>query len=93
MSFIHMYPGFVKTPLLDALPWYARIPAKLFSGLATSMTDFSDIAALTLTDSQFDKGAWLIGEKGDVCQDIPWIHTDKTIEIVWKHTEKYCSNF
>ena len=83
-----MYPGIVKTPLMDNLPFYRRWPARLITPFMTSPSDCSEIVGHVLTSPEFEKGGWIISEKGDAYTLNPKIHTEGNAKIVWDHTEK-----
>jgi hypothetical protein len=86
ISFIHIYPGVVKTPILNGLPFVLRAPMNLLHFLYTSQEDCGEAMSYGLTYEKYKKGHWLLNDKGDECQKNPKIHSEEARKIVWDHT-------
>ncbi|KAJ3182562.1 hypothetical protein HDU85_002661 [Gaertneriomyces sp. JEL0708] len=66
VSFMHMYPGFVDTPLLGQAPWWVRGPMKVVAPLfSTKASDCAECVAYALTRDEYKDGWRLLNEKAD----------------------------
>jgi len=65
MSFIHIIPGFVNTPISNGLHWSLRLPAKLFTPFATSIDDCGEWMASALTAPAYKQGAHYLSAKAE----------------------------
>ncbi|CAF1186751.1 unnamed protein product [Didymodactylos carnosus] len=90
ITFTHAYPGFVKTPLVDNLPFAARVGAKLLMavGIGISPEDCAEYMVHGMLGTE--KGYRYVDNKGETI-------TNKTpaepemIEKVWEHTSQMIS--
>lgn len=81
ISFIHILPGFVNTPLSNlnnsVLRW-------LMGWIATSPEDCAEYMTYGLVHENFRKGYWLLNNRAD--KTTTSTHTDEITTKVWDHT-------
>ena len=86
LSFLHIYPGTIKTGLMDSLPFYLRLPARALTPFMTSAEDCAEVMVYALTCDTYQRGSWLLTEKGEPCQRDPAVHNADNAKKVWDHT-------
>ena len=89
ITFTHAYPGGVRTPLIDSLPFYARLPLKFAMALrlGISAEDCGEYMIHGMLST--DKGWRCVDNKGETVTKKA-IETDM-IEKVWEHTSQMIS--
>jgi NAD(P)-dependent dehydrogenase (short-subunit alcohol dehydrogenase family) len=89
VSFIHVYPGFVDTPLMDMFPFGLGNIMRLFAPLFTTWkksTDFGEVMVDLLTAPKFKTGSHFVGEFSQEVEGVSKFMTRKNIDLLWKHT-------
>jgi len=89
IPFIHIFPGFVNTPLAlrQQVPWYVRFLARVASPFAVSIDDAGQFMTHGLLNKDYAKGFFLLNDHG-VAQKPLKAHTDELRKKLWEHTEK-----
>jgi len=87
ISFMHIYPGWVDTPLMNLLPLpkFLIYPLVLLSKMfATTQEECGEIMSYVLTTPKYKTGFYLLRQLGN---EIPPSHNSReNIDLVWKHT-------
>ncbi|KAJ3032460.1 hypothetical protein HK097_005243 [Rhizophlyctis rosea] len=89
ISFIHIYPGVVDTPLMNGLPAPMRLLSKALAPLfAVSASDCGDAMTYALTSDRYKSGGkgWLVTDKGEPVREDPALHNDEDRKKAWEHT-------
>lgn len=90
VTFTHAYPGGVKTPLVDNLPFWARLPVKcaMAVGLGVTPEDCAEFMVHGMLGT--DKGYRYIDSKGETVtgKKVP---EEGMIQKVWEHTSQITS--
>lgn len=89
ISFIHAFPGGVRTPLVDNLPFYARLPAKLAMALHLGVSPEECAEYMVHGMLNTDKGWRCVDNKGEAVMKEA-VEPDM-IEKVWEHTSRVIS--
>jgi hypothetical protein len=89
ISYIHAYPGFVKTPWGKDFPWYMKFPLRLVQQLATSPEDCAKqlVEHAIVGPERRGQGFHVMGEKGQVGK-VTKDHSTELREKVWEHTNE-----
>lgn len=89
ISFSHIYPGYVDTPLGDFIPlggkYLLKYTSSLF-GTYKSLEDFGQVMNFVLTDDKYKTGSHFLGEFGDVVAGVEKYMTRNNMDPLWKHT-------
>jgi NAD(P)-dependent dehydrogenase (short-subunit alcohol dehydrogenase family) len=90
ITFTHAYPGLVRTPLIDNLSFWARLPVKcaMAMGLGVSPEDCAELMIHGMLGT--DKGWRCVNDKGETVtkkQSEP----EEMVEKVWEHTSRLIS--
>lgn len=86
IGFFHIAPGAVATSLAEGLPWYARIPLKVFGGLITKSPDTCAAYMLKgLLDPSRATGWHLLNQYGEPVSKSRY-HTEEARKAVWQHS-------
>ncbi|UJR32572.1 hypothetical protein I4U23_020033 [Adineta vaga] len=90
VTFTHAYPGGVRTPLVNSLPLWLRLPAKgiLAMGFGVSPEECAEYMIHGMLET--DKGWRCINEKGVTVEKQKLLSED-WIEKVWEHTTQMTS--
>ncbi len=90
VSFTNALPGAVRTPILNNLPFWARIPMKgLFAlGVAVLPEDCAELMVHGMLGT--DKGWRRVNDKGETVTNLKPV-PDEMIEKVWEHTSRMIS--
>jgi hypothetical protein len=85
VAFTHAYPGGVKTPLSDNLPFWARIPLKcaMTVGLGINPDECAELMIHGLLGT--NKGWRCVDNKGEVVTKKKQVD-ESMIDKVWQHT-------
>ena len=85
VSFIHASPGSVKTPIVNGLPFYLRLPAKGFHalGLGLSPEDCAEFMIHAILSTE--KGWRCIDAKGETVPNKE-VSDEEMLKKVWDHT-------
>jgi hypothetical protein len=91
VTYFHAYPGFVKTPLSQGLPWYARAamsPLSVALGVSSEQCAEHLVYALLQPDVAAYKtgGACFVNEKGDAVKG-KTIATESQQAKIKEHTD------
>jgi NAD(P)-dependent dehydrogenase (short-subunit alcohol dehydrogenase family) len=90
ITFTHAYPGLVRTPLVDNLSFWARLPVKcaMAMGLGVSPEDCAELMIHGMLGT--DKGWICVNDKGEtVTKKQP--EPEEMVEKVWEHTSRLIS--
>ncbi|CAF1100183.1 unnamed protein product [Rotaria sordida] len=90
VTFTHALPGFVRTPLVDNLPFWARLPAKgaMAIGMGVSSEDCAEFMIHGMLGT--DKGWRCVNDKGEtVTKKKP--AQEEMVQKVWEHTSQMIS--
>jgi NAD(P)-dependent dehydrogenase (short-subunit alcohol dehydrogenase family) len=90
ITFTHAYPGLVRTPLIDNLSFWARLPVKcaMAMGLGVSPEDCAELMIHGMLGT--DKGWRCVNDKGEtVTKKQP--EPEEMVEKVWEHTSRLIS--
>lgn len=90
LTFTHAYPGAVRTPLADSLPFWARIPAKCVMALGVGVmpADCAEYMIHGLLGTE--KGWRYVDNKGEAVKKKKAID-EEMIKKVWEHTSTMIS--
>jgi NAD(P)-dependent dehydrogenase (short-subunit alcohol dehydrogenase family) len=90
VAFIHAYPGGVRTPLADNLPFWARLPLKcaLAVGLGVTPEDCAEYMIHGMLGT--DKGWKYIDNNGEAITKKKPVQ-EEMIQKVWEHTSQMIS--
>jgi NAD(P)-dependent dehydrogenase (short-subunit alcohol dehydrogenase family) len=90
VAFIHAYPGGVRTPLADNLPFWARLPLKcaLAVGLGVTPEDCAEYMIHGMLGA--DKGWKYIDNNGEAITKKKPVQ-EEMIQKVWEHTSQMIS--
>jgi len=85
ISFIHAFPGVVRTPLSNGFPFYLRLPLKALSvfGRAISPEDCAEFMIHGILGTE--KGWRCIDEKGETVPNKE-VSNEEMLKKVWEHT-------
>ncbi|CAF0926407.1 unnamed protein product [Didymodactylos carnosus] len=85
ITFTHAFPGVVRTPIADNLPFWARLPIKcgLALGLGVSPEDCAEFMIYGMLGT--DKGSRCINDKGETVTKKSPIQ-EEMVAKVWEHT-------
>ena len=85
VSFIHAFPGSVKTTIANGLPFYLRLPAKALSALGRSISP-EDCAEFMIHGMLGTEKGWrCIDEKGETVPNKEFTNEER-LKKVWEHT-------
>jgi NAD(P)-dependent dehydrogenase (short-subunit alcohol dehydrogenase family) len=85
VSFIHAYPGFVRTPISNGLPFYLRLPSKALNALGRGISP-EDCAEFMIHGMLGTEKGWrYIDEKGETVPNKE-VSNEETLKKVWEHT-------
>ncbi|CAF1452716.1 unnamed protein product [Adineta steineri] len=85
VSFIHAYPGGVRTPIGNGLPFYLRLPAKVWSALGGGVSP-EECAEFMIHGILGTKTGWrCIDEKGETVPNKE-VSDEEMLKKVWEHT-------
>jgi len=90
VTFTHAFPGGVRTPIVDNLPFWARLPLKgaMALGLSVSPEDCAELMVHGMLGT--GKGWRCVNDKGEtVTKKKP--APDEMVEKVWEHTSRMIS--
>mmetsp|Transcript_46584 Transcript_46584/g.76054 ORF Transcript_46584/g.76054 Transcript_46584/m.76054 type:complete len:298 (+) Transcript_46584:117-1010(+) len=85
VTFAHLAPGIVKTPLANQMPWYLSPAKHLLNLFATTSEDFGEIMAFILTSPTTKGGFKLLGSRGEDVRPTKY-HTPETRQLVYQHS-------
>jgi hypothetical protein len=85
IGFIHAYPGVVNTPIMNNLPWYARLPAKALSFLYRSADDCGEFMVNGLLAKEYQKGWYMLGQYAEVLPRNKYA-TEQLRKKLWDHS-------
>ncbi|CAF3793583.1 unnamed protein product [Rotaria sp. Silwood1] len=90
VAFTHAAPGAVRTPLVDNLPFYARLPLKAAQavGLGVSPEDCAEFMVHGMLGT--DKGWRCVNSKGETVTK-KQSASEEMIKKVWEHTNQMIS--
>jgi NAD(P)-dependent dehydrogenase (short-subunit alcohol dehydrogenase family) len=85
VSFIHAFPGFVRTPIANGLPFYLRLPTKALSALGRGISP-EDCAEFMIHGILGTEKGWrCIDEKGEIVPNKE-VSNEEMLKKVWEHT-------
>jgi len=90
IAFTHAFPGTVRTPLADNLPFWARLPVKCLMAVGVGVTP-EDCAELMVHGMLgTDKGWRCVNDQGETVtkKKVP---QEDMVEKVWEHTVRMIS--
>jgi NAD(P)-dependent dehydrogenase (short-subunit alcohol dehydrogenase family) len=92
VSFIHAYPGFVKTPLGDNLPFYIRLPLRAMVAIRRRVVVSPEECAEFMIHGVMgtEKGYRYIDEKGETITN-KTVANDEMLQKLWEHTRENIS--
>ena len=90
ITFTHAFPGGVRTPLVDNLPFYARLPAKFAMALRLGISPEDCAEYMIHGMLSTDKGWRCVDSKGEGV--IKKVVEPDAIEKVWEHTSRMISS-
>lgn len=90
VSFTHAYPGFVKTGLIDNLPFWARLPVKGAMKLGVGITPENCAEFMVHGMLETEKGWRSVDSNGEIVKNKKPM-TDDMIQKVWEHTSQLIS--
>jgi hypothetical protein len=90
VTFTHAYPGGVKTPLADNLPFWARLPVKglMVVGLGVTPEDCAEFMIHGMLGT--DKGWRCVDNKGETVTNKEEAN-EEMMKKVWEHTSQITS--
>jgi len=90
VAFTHAFPGDVRTPLIDNLPFWARLPLKgvLAVGIDVSPEDRAELMVHGMLGT--DKGWRCVNDKGEAVTKKK-LAPDEMVEKVSEHTSRLIS--
>jgi NAD(P)-dependent dehydrogenase (short-subunit alcohol dehydrogenase family) len=90
ITFTHANPGGVRTPLVDNLPFWARLPVKcaIAMGLGASPEDCAELMIHGMLGT--DKGWRRVDDKGETVTKTQPV-SEEMVEKVWEHTSRLIS--
>jgi len=90
VTFTHAYPGGVKTPLADNLPFWARLPVKglMAVGLGVTPEDCAEFMIHGMLGT--DKGWRCVDNKGETVKNKKEAN-EEMMKKVWEHTSQITS--
>lgn len=90
VTFTHALPGFVRTPLLDNLPFWARLPVKcsIMLGLGTTPEDCAEFMIYGMLGTE--KGYRYVDSKGETVKKKSPINEEMATKV-WEHTSQMIS--
>jgi hypothetical protein len=86
ITFIHIYPGVVDTPILR-FQWFVRLVVGIIRPLLRKAPDAGQFLLYPLLNSDFDGGAYFLGENAQLLSLGNSI-TDELTNNVWEHSLK-----
>ena len=91
VTFTHAFPGFVRTPLIDNLPLWARIPVKcgLAIGLGVTAEDCAELMIYGMLGTE--NGCRCVNDKGEPVRKKRPIQ-EEMVAKVWEHTSQMISS-
>ncbi|CAF4239509.1 unnamed protein product, partial [Adineta steineri] len=91
VSFIHSYPGFVKTPIGDNLPFYIRLPMKAMIAITRVAVSPDECAEFMIHGIlKAEKGYIYMDEKGETITN-KTVANEETLQKIWEHTRESIS--
>ncbi|KAG8989750.1 hypothetical protein FRB90_002090 [Tulasnella sp. 427] len=92
VSFIHIMPGYVDTPLIKDMPWYIRSLRPLTSLFARSITDCGEYITGALLNPNYKTGGFWLDQNGDaVSRRRLWIDDKDALKKLVEHYKKEVS--
>eukprot|EP00128_Syssomonas_multiformis_P011048 Colp12_sorted_trinity150504_noHs@12017 len=86
ITFMHPYPGIVKTNISNGLPTVLNWLSKgLMHVIAVSAETCGEYMTYGLLSDKYKKGFWLLNDTGDSVDKVKQ-HTDEMRQKVWDHT-------
>ena len=85
VSFIHAFPGHVKTPIANGLPFYLRLPIKVLSVFGRSISPEECAEFMIHGMLGTPKGWRCVDEKGDTVPNKEVLN-EEMLKKVWEHT-------
>jgi NAD(P)-dependent dehydrogenase (short-subunit alcohol dehydrogenase family) len=85
VSFIHAFPGFVRTPIANGLPFYLRLPSKALSALGRGVSPEYCAEFMIHGILGIEKGWRCIDEKGETIPNKE-VSNEEMLKKVWEHT-------
>jgi hypothetical protein len=86
ITFIHMYPGVVDTPILR-FHWFVSMFVSIIRPLLRKAPDAGQFLLYPLLNSEFDGGAYFLGENAQLLS-LDGLLTDELTNKVWEHSLK-----
>ncbi|CAF1329603.1 unnamed protein product [Adineta steineri] len=91
VSFIHSFPGHVKTPIIDNLPFYIRLPIKAVGAIRRLAVSPDECAEFMIHGIlKAEKGYIYMDEKGEVIKN-KTVANEETLQKIWEHTRESIS--
>ncbi|CAF0943087.1 unnamed protein product [Adineta steineri] len=91
VSFIHSYPGFVKTPIGDNLPFYIRLPMKAMIAITRVAVSPDECAEFMIHGIlKAEKGYIYMDEKGETITN-KTVANEEMLQKIWEHTRESIS--
>jgi NAD(P)-dependent dehydrogenase (short-subunit alcohol dehydrogenase family) len=85
VSFIHAFPGTVRTPIAHGLPFYVRLPVKALNALGWGISP-EDCAEFMIHGILGTEKGWrCIDEKGETVPNKE-VSNEEMLKKVWEHT-------
>ncbi|UJR11860.1 hypothetical protein I4U23_016040 [Adineta vaga] len=85
VSFIHAFPGVVRTPIVNGLPFYLRLPAKALNTLGWGISPEECAEFMIHGIVETEKGWRCIDEKGETVSNKEVLDVEM-LKKVWEHT-------
>jgi len=89
ISFVHAYPGFVKTSIFANLPWYARLAVYPILPFCMSPEDCGQNMIYAATNAKYQGGGgYLVNDKGDAISPKGKFVTEENAEKAFELSNK-----